>query len=88
MVSQKLSSCENLNKDEVSDLIYNFMKKYNCEVAPKYNLHRKLLTMRDIGWICRFMSECSILGGWEQKYYWSLRILAIEGINFMMADTI
>ena len=57
-------------------------------MAPKYGLNRKLLTMRDIGWVCKFMSECQSdkLNEWESRYYWAVRILAIEGVNFMMGD--
>lgn len=68
-------------------MIYEFIRKYNCEVAPKYSLHRKLLTMRDIGWICTFINDAD-LPTWEQRYYWSLRILAIEGINFVVDETL
>jgi hypothetical protein len=25
---------------------------------------------------------------WKERYFWSLRILAIEGVNYMMADSI
>lgn len=44
--------------------------------------------MRDIGWICKFMCECESenLRNWDDIYYWALRILAVEGVNFMMGD--
>ena len=70
----------------LSKLIYNFVRKYNCEIAQKYSLSRKLLTMRDIGWICKFLKDAK-LGSWQEKYYWGLRILAIEGINFIMNES-
>ena len=43
--------------------------------------------MRDIGWICTFINDAD-LPTWEQRYYWSLRILAIEGINFVVDETL
>lgn len=44
--------------------------------------------MRDIGWLCKFMSECesSRMTTWQTRYFWALRILAVEGVNFMMGD--
>lgn len=58
MVSHKLLLEAEL-KPTVAEKIYAFLVKYNCEVAPRYNLSRKLMTMRDIGWICKFLNECS-----------------------------
>jgi len=26
------------------------------------------------------------LSDWKQRYYWGIRILAIEGLNFVMGD--
>ena len=43
--------------------------------------------MRDIGWICKFINE-SDMKDWKERYFWSLRILAIEGVNYLMADSI
>ncbi len=57
MVNHKLLFDEPL-KSDISFLIYDFLVRYNCDIAPRYNLTRKLLTMRDIGWICKFMNDC------------------------------
>lgn len=46
------------HRKEAANKIFNFIKDYNCIMAPKYGLTRKLLTMRDIGWVCKFMCEC------------------------------
>jgi midasin (ATPase involved in ribosome maturation) len=62
MVQHKLSQTkhqgilENIKK--ISKLIFDFLKEYNCVFAQKYGLTRKYITMRDIGWICKFMCEC------------------------------
>jgi hypothetical protein len=88
MISHKLSISASLipSVPEIADLIFCFVETYNCVIAPKYALTRKLLTMRDIGWICKFMSECKgeQLVNWKERYYWALRVLAIEGANFAM----
>ena len=52
------------------------------------------MTMRDIGWLCKFMGEASVedvvggdgVGNWMSRYYWAIRILAIEGLNFYLDD--
>lgn len=62
--------------------------EFNSSIAPKYNLTRKLLTMRDIGWICKFINECQLEGNWEEKYFWSIIILAIEGVRYIITDSI
>jgi hypothetical protein len=56
MINHKLSLPSDV-KEELSTKIYEFLVEYNCVIAPKYNLTRKLLTMRDIGWICKFINE-------------------------------
>lgn len=92
MITHKLSKPNDQsvydNREQITNLVYKFLKEYNCIMAPKYGLVRKMLTMRDIGWICKFMCECSLanLQTWQDRYYWALKILAIEGVNFMMAD--
>jgi hypothetical protein len=44
--------------------------------------------MRDIGWVCRFIAETKTKfeEDWALAYYWALKILAIEGLKFMMND--
>jgi len=71
----------------LSTCIYNFLQHYNCQVAPKHNLTRKLLTMRDIGWICKFINE-SHFETWQERYFWSVIILAVEGVRYIMTDSI
>ncbi len=46
------------------------------------------MTMRDIGWMCKFITESKNYFGndWNTSYFWALNILAIEGLNFMMND--
>jgi midasin len=56
MVNHKLDFPEEI-KYILSSKIYEFLIEYNCNVAPRYNLTRKLLTMRDIGWICKFIND-------------------------------
>lgn len=60
-------------------LIYEFMRHYNCEITERYNLSRKRMTMRDIGWMCKFITESKeyFNNDWKQAYYWVLNILAI-----------
>lgn len=43
--------------------------------------------MRDIGWICKFINDANF-NSWEEKYFWSIIILAIEGIKYIMTDNI
>lgn len=69
----------------------------------KYGLNRKYITMRDIGWMCKFVCFESGngsgngdgngdgngekgLGMWKDKYYWAVRILAIEGLSYGVGD--
>ena len=82
MINHKL-----LAKGDLSIKIYDFLVEYNCVIAQKYNLNRKLFTMRDIGWICKFINE-SIFESFEERYFWSIVILAIEGVKFIMTDNI
>jgi len=56
-LSPKYSRGSEINH-KISGFIYDFMKEYNCNLAVKYGLSKKLMTMRDIGWICKFMIEC------------------------------
>ena len=56
MIEHKLVLSVEIRR-EVAVKIYDFMVNYNCEVASKYGLTRKLLTMRDIGWVCKFINE-------------------------------
>lgn len=37
------------------------------------------MTMRDIGWMCKFITESKehFNNDWKQAYYWALNILAI-----------
>ena len=48
--------------------------------------------MRDIGWLCKFMVDFSNanrdlhLQDWSDKYYYGMRILAIEGVNYLMGE--
>lgn len=86
MIRHKLAFPSSVS-EAASTKIYEFLVEYNCKVAAKFNLSRKLLTMRDIGWICKFMNE-SEFEGWEEKYYWSIIILAVEGVKYIMTDTI
>ena len=89
MIKHKLTQSSDptihANLQHISSLIFHFLSHYNCSLAPKYGLMRKMLTMRDIGWICKFMNECG-LPGWTDKYYYGVRILAVEGVNYMMGD--
>lgn len=71
----------------LSHKIYEFLIHYNCIVAPRYNLTRKLMTMRDIGWICKFINDSSF-SSWEERYFWGITILAIEGIKYLMTDNV
>lgn len=86
MINHKLNQSSEI-KAELSLKIYEFLVEYNCVIAPRYNLTRKLLTMRDIGWICKFINECDF-SSWQEKYFWSIIILAIEGIKYIMTDNI
>jgi hypothetical protein len=74
-------------KEAVAPRIYEFVEEYNCRVAGRYNLGRRLLTMRDVGWVCKFINDCGF-PSWEECYYWSIAILAIEGLNYAMTDSI
>lgn len=62
MISHKLTLPS--SPAELPQIIYSFLVHYNCEVAPRYNLTRKLMTMRDIGWICKFINE-SQFDSWQ-----------------------
>jgi hypothetical protein len=46
------------------------------------------MTMRDIGWMCKFITESKkyFEDDWNLAYFWALNILAIEGLNFMISD--
>jgi hypothetical protein len=72
----------------IACLIYEFMRHYNCEITEKYNLSRKRMTMRDIGWMCKFITESKTHFGNDCNlaYFWALNILAIEGLNFIISD--
>jgi len=86
MIGHKLAWCSSV-KEELAVKIFDFVRVYNCEVAPRYNLTRRLLTMRDIGWICKFINDTQF-GSWQESYFWSIAILAIEGIRYIMTDNI
>ena len=43
--------------------------------------------MRDIGWICKFINDTQF-STWQEAYFWSITILAIEGIRYIMTDNI
>ena len=71
MIRHKLAPLD----PSLAGLIFDFMAEYNCKFAPRYGLSRKLLTMRDIGWICTLINQ-SQLPQWQLRYLSSIRILA------------
>lgn len=67
----------------IPDLLFDFVCVFNLEIAQKFCLQKKMLTMRDIVWVLSFIQKAMSLGsGIVQAYGWALWIMVVEGSAF------
>jgi midasin (ATPase involved in ribosome maturation) len=72
-----------INADVIPDLLFEFVCIFNLEIAEKFCLQKKMLTMRDIVWVLSFIEKVIKLGkNIIEAYGYALWILVIEGSAF------